>query len=200
MVYARRCLNPKCYGLVLRVSAGTWVTEGKPRQPKERFRMEWNLLPESLGKRVPDYVPKPLHQDYIEADLICDKSPRASATLARRCLQGMIRDFCGITKSRLIDEVRELEKRVEAGAAPRDVDPEHIKAIHALRTLGNIGAHMEKDIDLIVDVDEGEARKLIDLIEMLFHEWYGERKRREERIAAVVKIAEEKEAARLKKP
>jgi hypothetical protein len=32
--------------------------------------------------------------------------------------------------------------------------PENVHAaIHAVRTIGNIGAHMEKDINLIVDVD-----------------------------------------------
>jgi len=37
------------------------------------------------------------------------------------------------------------------------VDPLTWEAIDAVRKLGNIGAHMEKDINVIVDVDPEEA-------------------------------------------
>ena len=107
----------------------------------------------------------------------------------------MIRDFCGIAKSRLIDEIKELNKRLDDGSAPRGVEPETVEAIDAVRDIGNIGAHMEKDINLIVDVDPGEAQALIELIEMLFDEWYVARHKREQRLAAVKKIAAEKKAA-----
>ena len=141
-----------------------------------------------------------MREDYLEACLIREKSPKASATLARRCLQGMIRDFCGITKPTLFKEVEELERRVNEDKAPKGVEPEHMAAIDALRKLGNIGAHMEKDISLIIEVDPGEAQALIELIEMLFEEWYVARKKRQDRLAAIVKIADDKDAAKLAKP
>jgi hypothetical protein len=47
---------------------------------------------------LPDYIPEQIKDDYYEACSILNLSPKASATLARRCLQGMIRDFWGITK------------------------------------------------------------------------------------------------------
>ena len=53
---------------------------------------------------------------------------------------------------------------------------------------------MEKDIDLIVPVDPGEAQALIDLVEMLFDEWYGSRERRKTRLARIESIATEKKA------
>ena len=60
---------------------------------------------------------------------------------------------------------------------------------------------MEKDINLIVDVDRGEAQALIGLVEMLFDEWYVARRKRADRLAGILKIAEAKEeAARLAKP
>ena len=37
----------------------------------------------------------------------------------------------------------------------------------AVRKVGNIGAHMEKDINVIVDVDPDEAQHLIGLITFL---------------------------------
>lgn len=47
-----------------------------------------------------------------------------------------------------------------------------MEAIDAVCKVGNIGAHMEKDIDLIVDVDPNEAELLINLIETRFQYWY----------------------------
>jgi len=107
----------------------------------------------------------------------------------------MIRDFCGISKSRLVDEINTLRKQVEDGSAPRGVEPETVEAIDAIRGVGNIGAHMESDISLIVDVEPGEAQALIELIEMLFEEWYVARHVREEKLARVKTIAAEKAAA-----
>ena len=43
-----------------------------------------------------------------------------------------------------------------------------VDAIDAVRKIGNIGAHMERDINLIVDIDPNEAAILIGLIELLF--------------------------------
>ena len=44
-------------------------------------------------------------------------------------------------------------------------------AIDAVRRVGNIGAHMEHDINVIVDVEPREAELLIGLVETLFREW-----------------------------
>src|SRR5262249_8606925 len=127
---------------------------------------------------------------------IRDLSPKASAALARRCLQGMIRDFCKIQKKRLIDEIKELQDRVEKGDAPKGVTQETVEAIDHVRSIGNIGAHMEKDVNLIVDIDPGEAQALIELIEMLLVDWYVARKHREDRLAKVAAIGKQKEEER----
>lgn len=77
-------------------------------------------------------MPGPIVEDYNEACLIRDLSPKASATLARRCLQGRIRDSWGLSENRLIDEIRKLSDKV---------DPETWAAIDAVRGVGNTGAH-----------------------------------------------------------
>jgi hypothetical protein len=105
---------------------------------------EWLLRPSSLALVFPDYVPAPIRQDYEEACKIRNLSPKASATLSRRCLQGIIRDFKGIVKKRLVDEIDALRD---------EVDPDTWAAIDAVRQIGNIGAHMEKDINEIIDVE-----------------------------------------------
>lgn len=197
---AIRCLNPDCSGLNLSAilykatmqnhpkRGYCWISEGLPLE-------SWRLMPESFAKPQPDYIPAALREDYTEACLIRDKSPKASATLARRCLQGMIRDFCRISKGTLNAEIDALEAAVNAGTAPLGVTPESVEAIDHVRKIGNIGAHMEKDIDLIVPIDPGEAQALIELIETLLEEWYVERQKRQVRLARVKAIREEKDAA-----
>ncbi|WP_346732688.1 DUF4145 domain-containing protein [Bradyrhizobium sp. 186] len=162
------------------------------RMPVKR----WNLMPASAAKPQPACVPEPLRVDYAEACAIRDLSPKASATIIRRCLQGMIRDFCGIKKGRLIDEIKELRKRVDEGDAPRGVQHDSVDAIDHVRGIGNIGAHMEKDINTIIDVDPDEAQRLIELTEMLFEEWYEARHRREQRLKQIGAIAAEKALAK----
>ena len=158
-----------------------------------RLFHEWRLLPSSSAKPQPDYIPAPLRQDYEEACAIRDLSPKASATITRRCIQGIIRDFCGISRNRLIDEIRELRRLVDAGQAPPGVQADTVAAIDHVRQVGNIGAHMEQDINLIVDVDPNEAQLLIELTELLFAEWYVAREQRRQRLAEIGFVAEDKQ-------
>ena len=114
-------------------------------------------------------------------------SPKAAATLARRCLQGIIRDYWNIKKGRLLDEIKELET---------EIDPITWKAIDSVRSIGNIGAHMEKDINLIIDVEPKEAELLIGLIEVLIEEWYVHRHERENHMQKIIALATVKQAQR----
>jgi hypothetical protein len=154
----------------------------------------WMLLPPSSAKPQPNCIPQPIRDDYYEACAIRDLSPKASATITRRCLQGMIRDFCSISKSRLIDEIRELRKRVDSGQGLLGVQPDTVDAIDHVREIGNIGAHMEADINVIVGVDPNEAQVLIELVELLFLEWYVARAARADRLANLKLIAEGKKS------
>ncbi|QNQ41597.1 DUF4145 domain-containing protein [Brucella intermedia] len=193
IVSARRCLNDQCNKLTLSLGYGKVIWNGRDWETIEPLSRVWHLLPASSAKPQPDFIPEPIRQDYYEACKIKNDSPKASATLARRCLQGMIRDFCSITKGTLFEEIKELEKKLDDGTAPRGVDDETIAAITAVRKLGNIGAHMEKDINIIVDVDPDEAQTLIELIEMLFADWYVARHKRQQRLAAIQEITASKE-------
>ncbi len=190
------CLNKECG----RMTFGTSLYQRADHSYDDNYvRGElirsWDLLPESSAKAQPEFIPEAIRNDYYEACRIRDLSPKASATLARRCLQGMIRDFAKIAKSRLIDEVKALDTAVESGTAPAGVTPESVEAIDRVREIGNIGAHMEKDVDLIIDIEPGEAQILIELIEMLFEEWYVARHIRQERLARVATVSAEKKLA-----
>ena len=141
------------------------------------------IYPNSLAKQFPEYIHKAIRDDYEEAYSIVNLSPNASATLSRRCLQGMIRDFWNIKKSRLADAINELQDIVTSS---------QWKAIDSVRKIGNIGAHMESDINTIVDVDSGEAEKLLKLIELLIDKWYIARHDEDQLFLEVSNIADNK--------
>lgn len=143
--------------------------------------------PPVTGFNVPEYIPDSIKSDYYEANAIVDLSPKASATLARRCLQGMIRDFWGITEKTLFKEIEALESKIPA---------DQWSVINGLRRLGNIGAHMESDVNTIVDIDTDEARKLLKLIELLFKDWYVQRHEREVLYNEIIAADQEKQAQR----
>ncbi|MGD0351730.1 MAG: DUF4145 domain-containing protein [Verrucomicrobiota bacterium] len=178
------CPNEQCkeYSLILVLGDEIWSQQARGYVELTPKR-SWRLIPDSSAKVFPSYIPKPLLDDYREACLIRDLSAKASATLARRCLQGIIRDFWKVSKPRLVDEIEAIKDQL---------DTTTWEAIDSVRKVGNIGAHMEKDINLVIDVDPNEAQLLIELIETFFDEWYIARHDREERMKKVKGLAASK--------
>lgn len=194
-ITAIRCLSKECNETTIFIRWNEWsYNYANDRWSIGTLLDQWKLRPKSSAVPQPAHIPEAIKQDYYEACAIKVLSPKASATLIRRCLQGMIRDFCKITRGRLIDEIEELRKQVDDGNAPKGVSQESVEAIDNVRGIGNIGAHMEADINVIVDVDPDEAELLIDLAEMLLEEWYVERHNREERLKKLAEAAEQKKA------
>jgi hypothetical protein len=183
------CPNPECkkYTFEVRLYEGLIDSEG--RVSEGGLIKMWRLVPTPGAKSFPSYIPDQIKNDYQEACLIKELSSRASATLSRRCMQGMIRDFWGIKKDNL---------KLEIDAIRDKCDSLTWDAIDALRNIGNIGAHMEEDINLIIDVDPDEAGLLINLIEDLLKRWYVEKHEREEMRGKIVEIAKKKEAMKKK--
>ena len=190
------CLNLDCKKLTLTVglkkradySSGGSYSPSLEGEPIEK----WSLLPDSKAKPQPDYIPAHIRKDYEEACKIAQLSPNASAVLARRCLQSMIRDFCNITEKTLHKEIEKLKISVEERKIP-SVTEESIQAIDNIRKMGNIGAHMEKPTGILIDIEPEEADLLIQLIETLFKDWYVARNERQERLNAIQAISAKKE-------
>lgn len=183
------CPNPDCNKISLDVALydadihmGIVVSTGHKIKT-------WQLIPQSKAQSFPGYIPKPILDDYGEACLIKDLSPEASATLSRRCLQGIIRDFWKnkVKPGKLANEIEQIKD---------EVDQDTWKAIDAVRSVGNIGAHMEEDVNVIIDVEPDEAELLIGLIEILLKDWYIAREQKKAHLKAVVKVAKGKKAAR----
>jgi len=182
------CPNPKCKKFTLKASlSSAYVLHGNVR--KKDLRQVWDLIPASRAKGLPNYIPQSIIDDYNEACLILTSSPKASATLSRRCLQGMIRDFWQVTAPNLKGEIDAIHSKV---------DPLTWQAIEGVRTVGNIGAHMEKDINVIVDVEPNEAELLIGLIEFLIKDWYVARENKKQHLTALIGVAAQKGAAKQK--
>ena len=183
-----RCSS--CYNDIITIEP--YIPKGIAPADVENYNNDLvvNVKPRTLCERFPVYVPQNIRTDYEEACAIKHLSPKAAATLARRCLQGMIRDFWQTNEKNLFEEIKAIEDKIPAV---------QWKAIDALRSLGNIGAHMEKDVNCIVDIDDGEAEKLIKLIELLIEQWYINRYEQEQLFSDIVGINDEKQAER-KKP
>lgn len=148
---------------------------------------QWDLIPENVYKHYPEYIPQQIRDDYREACLIIDNSPKAAATLLRRCLQGMIHDFWNVHEKNLNAEITTLKSKVSSS---------QWKAIDGLRSIGNIGAHMEQDVNVVIDIEIPEAQKLKRLIETLLEKWYITRHDEEELFDSIVDVAEKKEEKR----
>ena len=174
IIHSFRCANKDC---------GRICVTSLNAETKEQF----DILPQVTMKHYPDYIPEQIRKDYEEANLILERSPKAAATLLRRCLQGMIHDFWGIKEKNLNAEVTQLKGKVNLI---------QWQAIDGLRKIGNIGAHMEKDVNLIVDIEPDEAKKLLRLIEMLLDKWYITRHEEEDLLNEIVGIAKSKEEQR----
>lgn len=174
------CPNLKCRGVRAGLSMYPMREDnrGTLRVVLEPER-EWQLIP--VGARaLPDYVPEAVRREYEQASAVRVVSPNAAATLARRCLQMMIRDFWGITKGMLSAEIDALREKVE---------PETWGAIESVRRTGQIGSHLEKGANLILEADSGEPDVLLNLIEYLIEEWYVARQRRQERLSVLREVS-----------
>lgn len=186
------CPNLNCKRLTLSVNI---ARHGDSDYDNHGFQIlkEWRLLPGSSSKPQPNFIPIAIRDDYDEACAVLPHSAKASATLSRRCLQGIVRDYWSVPSG----------KRGNLGAElsfiKDKVAPDTWEAIQAIRSVGDIGAHMEKDVNFVVDVEPEEASLLIELIEMLFEDWYiqsHKRKERSDKAKEIVskKLAEKKAA------
>jgi len=108
-------------------------------------------------------IPEVFTEDYKEACLVLNDSPKASAALSRRCLQNLLREKAGIKCGNLADEIQEV---LDSKQLPTNL----AESIDYIRNIGNFAAHPEKSKSTgeIVDVEPGEAEWNLDVLEELF--------------------------------
>lgn len=160
------CENPECRRLII------WLEE----RSGENKPVRQYIVPRSKARMGLADVPHDMAKDYEQACAVLDLSPPASAALARRCLQRVIREHFGVKKGSLHDEIDEV---VKSGRVP----PYLVDLLDRVREIGNLAAHPAQDgaTGLIVDVEEGEARWTLEIIEGLFKYCFVEAKETERR-------------------
>lgn len=185
------CRNLKCKKITISCVLSKYDSIGFPEGKPTNVEgiKEWNVLPESNVKNFPNYIPKPIIDDYEQACLIVNLSPKASATLARRCLQTMIRDFWKekVEPNNLFNEIKQIED---------ELHPSIFRALNSVRKLGNIGAHNEEDINIIIDIEPPEAKLLIEIVEFLIEDWYIRKYEKEKKLKHITQIEYEKDEIR----
>lgn len=172
-------------------------TDGQPqRQPTNHSKIITNhayrqmvVYPLHLQDAYdPAVVPPAIVQDLQEAASIADLSPRASAVLSRRVVQSVMRDFYKVGKQ------RDLHSEIEA--ARSQMSESLYDALMSVKSLGNIGAHPERDVDLIISVDGSEASLLLAVVQILIDGTYVKQADDEQKFTSIKALAEEKRAQR----
>lgn len=184
------CPNKECRAQSLSVSVNRGVRTANSVRLQSRRNQpvgigHFTFLP-TTAQPLSKHVPAGVLADYNEAYLISKLSPKASATLARRALQGMVRDFWSVVGLRTL--------HAELLAIKDKCDSDLYEAMMAVKSIGNIGAHPEQDVNLMVDVERGEPEVLLELIHLLDREWYVARAEKQSRIAKMRELAADKAA------
>lgn len=124
--------------------------------------IEHNLWPQVAARDpIPLQIPPHIAQDYAEAAMILQLSPKASAALSRRCLQMVLKEQGGTTSKNLSDQIDEVLTTL----------PTHIaQNLDSIRVIGNFAAHPIKSqvTGAIIDVEPGEAEWNLDVLDALF--------------------------------
>lgn len=175
------CPDPTCRKFSLSASLHVLEIVGN-RSYTGKHLKTWALVPPSRARSFPVPIPAHILQDYQEACLMVELSPKASAALSRRCLSAMLRDFWQVQPGSLSDEFRQVK-----GTA----DPLTWEAIESIRRSGMIGARMESEGAEITDAEPDEAKLLIGLTETLIQDWYVGRAERRKRLAKIRQITGE---------
>lgn len=119
-----------------------------------------------------DVIPEQIKEDYEEACSIVSLSPKSSATLSRRVIEGVLTNFFGMKKGRLVDKINNLEQSQKA--------PDVIEDLNKIRQIGNIATHFNQDQNTMPKhFSEKEAKLMIKSIEYIFEDTYIARNKRE---------------------
>jgi hypothetical protein len=146
------------------IEIGTYDGHGHNSEWRQVFPVGANRGP------VPPEVPPDIAQDYIEACNVLPISPKASAALARRCLQNML--HTGGYKSK--DLAKEIDLLLNE-TDPKKALPHKLReTVDAIRNFGNFSAHPidDKTTLQVIDVEPHEAEWCLETIEELFDHFY----------------------------
>jgi hypothetical protein len=170
---------PACGFLIVLLREGMYHEEKSNYDHREwltNHNSEDLLYPKGINRPVAEEVPERYAQDFREAASVLILSPKASAAISRRILQILLRDECQVKASSLANEIAEF---LEKSGIPSYIS----KAVDAIRNVGNFAAHPLKDTNTgeIMEVENGEAEWLLDVLDAMFDYIFVQPKRLETR-------------------
>ena len=124
-------------------------------------------------------IPQALKEDYLEACEVLEISPKASAVLSRRVLQGVLKEQ-GFDSGNLYQQITDVLAEDVPAALPTSLRD----TIDVIRHFGNFSAHpitQETTLQL-VDVEPDEAEWCLQIVEELFRHYDVEPDRRRKKI------------------
>ena len=156
-VSVQNTLCPRCRKRIIRIRAG----RGGGRVE------EYVAYPRNTGRAAPPEVPEPLRSDYAEAVAILDRSPQASAALARRIVQQVLTEQGRYAQQNLF---KQIEAFIEDERTPSVLRSN----LHYLREIGNFAAHPIKSerSGEILPVEPHEAEWALEVVDRLFDYYY----------------------------
>lgn len=133
---------------------------------------EWYQIHPAGSNRgpVPQEVPSDIAVDYKEACNVLPISAKASAALARRCLQNILHTH-GYKGKNLSIEIDLLLNETD----PKKAIPHNLReTIDAIRHFGNFSAHPTNDqvLSQVIAVEPHEAEWCLEIIESMFEHFY----------------------------
>lgn len=158
----RAAYCPNCHEYTIQ------MTLGRDQEPRDEWRQVY-----PIGARrgpVPPEVPGNIALDYVEACNVLPISAKASAALARRCLQNMLH-AAGYVARDLAKEIDLLLNEED----PKKALPHKLReTVDSIRNFGNFSAHPidDKTTLQVIDVEPHEAEWCLDTIEDLFEHFY----------------------------
>jgi hypothetical protein len=151
---------PSCSGLHVIISVGELArgTDGSVgiNPASKRGRV---IYPTVGSADIPEPIPEPYDKYFREAIAIQSVSPNGSAMLSRRILELVLTNEYGIDDYSLSDKIEKFVEKDEIPSLLR-------KTVDAVREVGNIGAHEQRDDETgeIVDVAPEEADFLVEVV------------------------------------
>lgn len=178
----KHCPCPECGRLVVKLIEGP-IDPGSEEfeigdDGKDVITSDVVIYPGQSDSDLPPEIPEQHRAEYLEAKEVLKMSPKSSAAIGRRLLQGLLESELGLKNNNLskqIDSFLDLEHV-----------PSHLsKSIDAIRSVGNFAAHpnKEKNTGNIVAVEPGEAEWILEVLLSLFDFLFVQPKRIERRRA-----------------
>jgi hypothetical protein len=172
------------------VDAGTFPAALRGKTETERQSIGYDLpgayfkarlLPPCGGK--PELktreVPEGIYKDYDDACRLLPVSTGAAVTMARRCVQKMIRTKFRLKPGKLQNEISTLS------TLSPPVQQEVIDALDAVRKTGKFKALPDDEVRIIGDVSPEDAEQVINIIEILINDWFVAPEEHSERLVAL---------------